>query len=176
MIVLRELKEKDAPFMLEWMHDAEIQKCFKRRMADLTLDDVLGFIKKSAPVGIVSSGMDLHFAIADQEDDQYLGTVSLKNIDLENCNAEFAIAIRKAAQGKGVGHKATILILKKAFTEIGLQRVYLNVFANNVPAIKLYEKCGFIYEGEFRNHFLIDGNYVDLKWFGILNDEFDETK
>ena len=176
MIVLRELKEKDAPLMLEWMHDADIQKCFKRRMADSSIADVLEFIKKAAPVGLVSSRMDLHFAIADKIDDQYLGTVSLKNIDLDNRNAEFAIAIRKAAQGKGVGHKATILILKKAFNEIGLQRVYLNVFANNVPAIKLYEKCGFIYEGEFRNHILIDGNYFDLKWYGILNDEFDETK
>ena len=40
MIVLRELKEKDAPLMLEWMHDADIQKCFKRRMADSSIADV----------------------------------------------------------------------------------------------------------------------------------------
>ena len=41
MIVLRELKEKDAPFMLEWMQDADIQRSFKRRMADSTIEDVL---------------------------------------------------------------------------------------------------------------------------------------
>lgn len=176
MIVLRELKEKDAPFMLEWMHDADIQKSFKRRMADSTVDDVMDFIKKAASTATVSTGTDLHFAIADKADDQYLGTVSLKKIDLENGNAEFAIVTRKKAHGKGIGHQATILILKKAFYEIGLQRVYLNVFSNNTAAIRLYERCGFRAEGEFRNHFLIDGQYVGWKWYGMLKDEFDENK
>ena len=176
MIVLRELKEKDAPFMLEWMQDADIQRSFKRRMADSTTEDVLKFIGKASSVDAVSTGTDLHYAIADQADDQYLGTVSLKNIDLENGNAEFAIVTRKKAHGKGSGHEATILMLKKAFSEIGLHRVYLNVFSNNASAIKLYERCGFRPEGEFRNHFLIDGQYVGWKWYGMLKDEFDETR
>ena len=175
MIILRELKEKDAPFMLEWMQDSDIQKCFKRRMADYTLEDVLAFIKKSVFPDTVTTGTDLHYAIADQAD-EYLGTVSLKNIDLENGNAEFAIVTRKEAHGKGIGHEATILLLKKAFNEIGLQRVYLNVFSNNDAAIRLYERCGFRPEGEFRNHFLIDGRYVGWKWYGMLKDEFDENK
>lgn len=176
MIVLRELKEKDAPLMLEWMHDADIQRSFKRRMSDYTIDDVLAFIKKAAFPDVVSTGADLHFAIADQADDRYLGTVSLKNIDTENKNAEFAIVTRKAAHGKGIGHEATILALKKAFNELGLQRVYLNVFSNNEPAIRLYERCGFKAEGEFRNHFIIDGQYVGWKWYGMLKDEFDENR
>lgn len=176
MIVLRELKEKDAPFMLEWMQDADIQRSFKRRMADSTIGDVLKFIEKASSVDAVSTGTDLHYAIADQADDQYLGTVSLKNIDLENGHAEFAIVTRKKAHDKGIGHEATILMLKKAFNEIGLQRVYLNVFSNNASAIKLYERCGFRPEGEFRNHFLIDGQYVGWKLYGMLKDEFDETR
>lgn len=175
MIILRELKEKDAPFMLEWMHDADIQKSFKRRMTDSTIEDVLEFIKKASSADAVSTGSSLHYAIADQAD-EYLGTVSLKNIDLENGNAEFAIVTRKEAHGKGIGHEATILMLKKAFNEIGLQRVYLNVFSNNDAAIRLYERCGFRPEGEFRNHFLIDGQYVGWKWYGMLKDEFDENK
>lgn len=176
MIVLRELKEKDAPFMLEWMQDADIQRYFKRRMADSTIEDVLNFIEKASSVDAVSTGTNLHYAIADQADDQYLGTVSLKNIDLENRHAEFAIVTRKKAHDKGIGHEATILMLKKAFNEIGLQRVFLNVFSNNASAIKLYERCGFRPEGEFRNHFLIDGQYVGWKLYGMLKDEFDETR
>lgn len=176
MIILRELKVKDAPLMLEWMHDTDIQRSFKRRMADYTIDDVLAFIMKAASADAVFTGTDLHFAIADQADDQYLGTVSLKNIDLENGNAEFAIVTRKTAQGKGIGYEATMMLLKKAFSELGLQRVYLNVFSNNERAIRLYERCGFSPEGEFRNHFLIDGQYVGWKWYGMLKDEFDENK
>lgn len=30
-IFIRELKETDAPYMLEWMHDQDIQKCFQKK-------------------------------------------------------------------------------------------------------------------------------------------------
>ena len=82
--------------------------------------------------------------------------------------------MRRKAQGKGIAYEATRLILKKAFFEYGLHRVYLSVYSNNKAAIKLYERCGFILEGEFREHFLMDGNYLNWKWYGILSDEFNE--
>ncbi len=170
-IVLRELKEKDAPFMLEWMHDPVFQRSFKKRMLDTTREDALRFIRNAHIPEHVSTGMSLHYAIADS-DDQYLGTISLKDIDNENGTAEYAITLRKPVQGKGVAYKATRLILDKAFRELKLRRVFLSVHADNAAAIKLYEKSGFSYEGEFRNHFLIDGKPVGWKWYGMLREEY----
>ena len=174
MIVLRELQEKDAPFMLEWMHDADIQKCFKRNMADAAIEDTIAFIRKAYyPNGnSIVSGASVHYAIADAVSDEYYGTVSLKDIDIENGTAEYAIVMRKKAQGKGYAYQATKLILRIAFEEMKLHRVFLNVFSNNFAAIHLYEKCGFQYEGEFREHFCINNEFVNWKWYGILNDEF----
>lgn len=53
-----------------------------------------------------------HFAIA-EENDEYLGTISLKEIDLENQSPEYAIATRKKAQGHGVAKQVTGMLLKK---------------------------------------------------------------
>ena len=174
MIRLRELREEDAPLMLECMHDPELQKGLKKRLLDSTIEDARGFIKKAHIIKPYKTGENLHYAIVDEDDDQYLGTVSLKNLDMKNGTAEYAIITRKQAQGAGVAYKATGLILDKAFNEIGIRRVYLSVYSSNVPAIKLYEKSGFKYEGEFRNHFLIDGEYVGWKWYGILKEEYNE--
>ena len=174
MIRLRELKEKDASLMLEWMHDIDIQKSFKKRMLDTTIEDAKRFVKEAQLDEELVSGMSLHFAIVDI-DDEYLGTVSLKNIDFENRTAEYAIISRKKAHGLGVAFKATGLVLDKAFGDLGLQRIYLSVYSNNEAAIKLYEKCGFKYEGEFRNHFIIDDLYVGWKWYGMLKDEFNRN-
>lgn len=174
MIVLRELEEKDAPLMLEWMHDPDIQRGFRKRMLDATLGDAQRFIKTSRITEKPENGANLNFAIIDQNDDEYLGTVSLKNIDTGNKTAEFAIILRKKAQGRGIAYNATKLILKKAFEDIGLRRVYLAVYSNNEAAIRLYEKSGFKYEGEFRNHFIIDGEPVGWKWYGILREEYNE--
>lgn len=44
MIKLRALEPKDAPYMLEWMHDPDIQKGFKRNMLDASMDDVITFV------------------------------------------------------------------------------------------------------------------------------------
>ena len=45
--MLRRLEEKDAPFMLEWMHDSDIQKGFQKNMMDMKIEDVLAFCQQA---------------------------------------------------------------------------------------------------------------------------------
>ncbi len=179
MVKLRELKEKDAPLMLEWMCDPDIQKGLKKNLLNSKLEDALKFIIQSPIPKNIITGSNIHYAIADYND-EYLGTISLKNVDIDNKSAEYAIIVRKELHGTGVSYEATDLLLDKAFTEFGFHRVYLSVYSNNEAAIKLYERCGFKYEGEFREHFLIDGKYINWKWYSILREEYlgenDENK
>ena len=169
IVYLRKLEEKDAKGMLEWMQDTEIQKRFRFAIETVKREDVLRFIKVAETEPI--EGKSIHYAIAD-EDDEYLGTISLKDVDLLARKAEYAISLRRKAQGMGVGTKATMKILEAAFDRFGLERVYLNVLSDNERAIHLYEKCGFIYEGEFRNHLFLRGEYKSLKWYSMLKKDF----
>lgn len=43
----------------------------------------------------------------------------------------------------------------------------LNVLSSNKRAISFYKKCGFIYEGKFKDHLFIDDRYQDLEWYAI---------
>ena len=113
----------------------------------------------------------MHWAISGA-DDEYLGTISLKKIDRENENAEYAIVLRKEAQNKGYGTEATKSILKIAFDDFNLNRVYLTVIENNTSAIKLYEKSGFVYEGTLREHLRKNGKYIGWKLYGILRSDY----
>ena len=173
MIRLRELEEKDAPLMLEWMHDPEIQKGFKKNMLSATLEDAKRFCVNSVISSSPNQGDSFHFAIVDDAD-EYLGTISLKDIDVNNRTAEYAITTRTKAHNKGIARIATGLLLRKAFKEYNLNSVYLSVLSNNIAAIKLYERSGFVLEGEFREHFIIEGERVNWKWYGLLESEFDE--
>ena len=80
MITLRKLQLKDVPLMLEWMHDEEAKHIFQNNFAEI--DDVAAkkFVENSFRED------QQHFAIVDDQDDEYLGTISLKNIDLKNKN------------------------------------------------------------------------------------------
>lgn len=168
MITLRALNPSDADRMLEWMHDADMQNNFQKTMNNKTREDVLFFINNSKTE--IEDGNSVHFAISN-ESNEYLGTISLKNYSARDRNAEFAIGLCKAAQGKGIGKAATKKVLQMAFKEWGLKRVYLNVLKHNERAIQLYEHCGFKYEGKFEKHLYINGVYQDLLWYGILEED-----
>ena len=166
---LRELQEADVDGMLEWMHDDEIQQFFQTSMVTITREQALEFIR-TAQIH-PQEGKSIHLAIIN-ESGEYLGTISLKNVDLVSKNAEFAICLRKRAQGKGVACEAIRELLSRAFEEFGLERIYLNVLAENVHAIRVYEKMGFVYEGEPRKSHYIRGEFRSLKWYSILKDEY----
>lgn len=173
IVHLRKLEEKDAEGMMEWMQDAEIRKNFRFCIENVTREDALKFIREAETEAV--EGKSIHYAIAD-EHDEYLGTISLKDVDLLAKKAEYAISIRKKAQGMGVGTQATELVLERAFNHLGLERIYLYVFSENKRAIHLYEKCGFIYEGEFRKHLFLRGEYKSLKWYGMLKEDYRITQ
>lgn len=166
---LRQLEEKDLDGMLEWMHDVDIQKSFRHNMQGIKREDALRFIQEAVTEPI--QGKSIHYAIANDKD-EYMGTISLKEVDLTDRNAEYAISLRKIAQGRGIAFEATKLLLKKAFEFFEFERVYLNVLSENTRAIHLYEKCGFVFEGEFRNHLFLGGGYKTLKWYGMLNEDY----
>lgn len=167
--MLRKLKVEDVEGMLEWMCDSEIQKNFRFSMEKKRKEDILKFIETAETEPI--HGKSIHYAIAD-EYDEYLGTISLKDIDLTAKNAEYAISLRKKAQGKGLAERATKEILHVAFDDFGFERIYLNVLAENLRAIYLYEKCGFVFEGEFRKHLFLKGEYRTLKWYAMLREDY----
>ena len=164
---LRDLMLSDAVRMVEWMNDAAIRSNFRWGAGgEITLEQARSFIQKAQ-----TDGNSIHRAVANN-DGLYMGTVSLKNIDLINGNAEYAIGLLPDAIGKGYAAQATIEILDYAFIDCNLNRVYLNVISENTRAIKFYRKFGFIYEGTFHSHVFMNERFVDLEWYRILKTEY----
>lgn len=166
---LRQLKIKDVERMLTWMHSKESKDIFAKDFNKYTKEDVTNFVKMK------NTKNNINYACVN-DDDEYLGTVSLKNIDYDNKNAEYAISFMKEAQGTGAALFATKEILKQAFEELNLEKVYLDVLETNKRAISFYKKVGFIQEGTFRKHFIKNNEYINLLYFSILKEEYYEKK
>ena len=162
---LRPLCEKDIPLMLEWMKDAELNHFFRFDATKITENSVREFVKEA-----LNDECNLHYAVVDASD-EYLGTISLKNIDLKNRNAEYAIALRSKAIGIGIARFASEEILRIAFSKLNLEKVYLNVLSYNTRAIAFYEKMGFTFEGEFKKHIMMRQKLEDLKWYARYREE-----
>lgn len=131
---LRELEIKDAEKMLKWMHDDFVVEKLHTNFRAKKIDDCVEFIKNC------QNEVNIHRAIVDEED-EYLGTVSLKNIC--NASAEFAIVIAREAMGKGYAQKAMQEMIRTGFIEYGIERIYWCVSPDNARALRFYDKNGF---------------------------------
>ncbi len=131
---LRNLKIKDAPLMLQWMHDPSVVGNLRGNFAEKSIEDCERFIGESV------SETNIHLAVVSDED-EYMGTVSLKNI--ENGYAEFAITVRAQAMRRGYSWYAMREIIRQAFEIYGLSEVYWCVSRANERAVKFYDKHGF---------------------------------
>ena len=165
-IRLRRLTEEDIPGMLEWMHDPEINRWFQFDPEKITEESARRFIENSF------TETQRHYAVTD-ETGVYYGTVSLQDIDLKNGHGTYSAGLRSCAVGHGAGTAALRIILRVAFEELGLKRVCSNVLSDNTRSQKMLEKCGMRYEGCFRSHVKIRGEWRDLYWYAILRDEYD---
>lgn len=134
---LRRLLPQDAPLMLEWMHDADAVRYMRADFAHMQQADCERFIAAAQ-----QDFPSLHRAIADEQGG-YLGTVSLKNIDKTNREAEFAIAVRRCAMGHGAAAFGMQAILRLGFSQLGLRRIVWCVDPVNVRACRFYAKQGY---------------------------------
>lgn len=169
---LRKLELKDAQAMLSWMHDESVVGHLHTDFASKSLADCEKFI-------VASQNMenDAHFAIASDED-EYMGTVSLKHIDRDGGTSEFAITVRKESMGRGYSWFGMEAILEKAFSDFGLESVYWCVSRKNKRAVRFYDKHNFHEALDIPAEVL--KRYTgedDLKWYSVLKgDVLDNRK
>lgn len=134
---LRRLEEKDAELMLEWMHDENVIRDLQLNFSSKKKEDCDKFIKQA-----YDDEVNVHLAMVDDMDN-YLGTVSLKNIDSNQKSAEFAIVIRSCAMGMGVSEYGMKEIIKLGFEKFNLKKIYWCVSPKNTRALKFYDKNKF---------------------------------
>jgi ribosomal protein S18 acetylase RimI-like enzyme len=70
------------------------------------------------------------------------------------------LAVSPTAQGRGVG-RALVERPRRRRGDAAAASCHCGVLGCNVPARRLYERCGFEIEGVLRGEFVLDGVEVD---------------
>ena len=76
--------------------------------------------------------------------------------------AHLGLAVHDKWQGKGVGTALMKALIDVADNWLNLARLELTVFSDNKPAVKLYEKLGFVIEGTHKKYAFRDGKFADV--------------
>ena len=170
-VTIRPMTEADTANIVRWRNTPSVYEHFIYR-TPLTEEAHLNWLHNRVETGDVAQ-----FIIVDTESGEDVGSVYLRDIDTENKKCEYGIFIGEdSCRGKGIGSAAAKLALDYAFDTLGLNRVFLRVFADNTRAIKSYENAGFVYEGKFRDDVIIDGKAYDMVFMGILREDWKKVK
>lgn len=100
---------------------------------------------QNVTVPYMKTGGAVAFSIVSTRDNTPVGFISLKGIHRACHGAEVALAImNRDYRGHGLGTAALHQAATYGFTVLKLSLLALTVFADNTPAIRSYEKLGFI--------------------------------
>jgi len=75
---------------------------------------------------------------------------------------QLGMAVRDDFQGQGVGTALMAAAVDLADRWLNLLRLELEVYVDNPPAVRLYQKFGFTIEGALSRYGFRDGQYVDV--------------
>jgi ribosomal protein S18 acetylase RimI-like enzyme len=116
-----------------------------------TWEFVTSNIAQSAPQFVAVSGGDV------------VGWCDITPMRLEGFShrGRLGMGVRRDYRRRGLGERLANRTIAAA-VEQGLERIELEVFASNIPAIKLYEKLGFVVEGIRKKARKLDGAYDDI--------------
>lgn len=101
-----------------------------------------------------------------------VGIISLTRVDQKHRCAEVGYWLGKAYWNQGLTCAALSLILKFAFKELKLYRVYALTFAPNKASQRVLEKNGFVQEGVMRQAVTRYGKRHDFINYGLLLPEY----
>jgi RimJ/RimL family protein N-acetyltransferase len=102
--------------------------------------------------------------------DEVIGFLSFSRSSYKRLyhTGSFGISVKPECSNLGAGTKLLSYLIKWAKEQEGLEKINLDVFSNNKPAIHLYQKLGFREEGKQVNQIkLKDGSYADITFMSL---------
>lgn len=100
------------------------------------------------------------------------GFFTLNNVNYSRNSALIGNIAVKQGSSPSLGLKASKWALNYCFETLNLNRVYGHTWSDNPKMDAFYQRLGAVHEGTEREHTWKNGQYVDMKVWGILRKEY----
>ena len=113
------------------------------------------------------------FTIVTKDKNIPVGHTAFHRVDLISRSATYGIIISDSKYwGKGYGSEVTQLMVEYGFQTLGLNRIQLHVWFENIAGMKAYQRAGFKKEGLLRQVMFHEGKFCDFYVMSILHNEY----
>ena len=164
-MIVRRLEENDLQLRVSWMNNEKVYSSMHFEIP-VVMENTIKWYHNNV-------GNEKRADLAFEENGEIVAFGGLTAINREVNKAELYIFVNPNAQKGGIGTKATILLCKYGFEELGLNKIYLETNEDNLAARRVYEKCGFMLEGTLREEYKTAGGFLlSRMYYGLLKCEF----
>lgn len=163
-IELRTVEEEDLAFMRNNVNDSQVRRPLTSANPT-NLETTREYFEEH-----VSRDDRVDLAVC--LDGEIRGTVSLFDLDQSAGHAEIAYWLTPEAQGQGLMTEAARLLVGYGFEELRLHRVRGRALASNEGSKGVLRNFGMTREAVAREAERMDGEYVDMVYFGVLREEW----
>ena len=114
----------------------------------------------------------IEWAITLQGDDRLIGRCGSGDWKKPDRRIDVGWTVVPALWGRGYATEAAREMIGWLFTNLDLHRIQADCTDGNIASERVMQKCGFKYEGTWRESSWEHGRFVDIKQFGLLRREF----
>jgi RimJ/RimL family protein N-acetyltransferase len=168
-IELRCLEFEDLPQVVKWRNQRDIRKFFFEK-ALISISGQKAWFER-----YLEDRARAIFIAVSKKSGKPVGMIGLYNIDLMNHKAEIGSTMvgDPFMWGKGIAVEMVELLLRYAFEDLSLNRIYAYAIDFNLGSIRVKEKCGFQLEGTLNQDHYVNGKFHDVKLFGITRERWE---
>lgn len=114
--------------------------------------------------------------IIESRDEGPIGLITFHSISWKSRHAMIEVYLVAAKRNRIHGAIALYKAMDYAFTELNMHRVGAYIYEFNKRSMRMAERSGAKREQTLRRHTYRDGRYWDMYGYGLLRDEFEQTK
>lgn len=133
------------------------------------IQDAIDFI--SYQISYSDSDREMSLAIEDKNTGELVGSIGLICSQIHK-RCEVGYWIGEEYWNMGYATEALRVMIKYIFEIKGYNKVFGRHFDTNPSSGKVMEKAGMVYEGTEREHYLRNGEYLNVKNYSILKREY----
>lgn len=123
---------------VSWMNDSDVNR-YLESGGDYTIEKLETYLEEQVKKEI------FFWAIYLKKSNKHIGNIKIDPINFEDNTGEYGIMIGdKNEWGKGFANESSVKIISYCFENLNLSEIRLGVKIDNIAAVRLYEKLGFI--------------------------------
>ncbi len=169
-VYLVPIEREDLEVLRTWRNQPNFRKYF-REYREISKD----MQEKWYETKVLGDPSTIMFAIRSTKDDSLLGCCGLCYISWVHRNADLSLYIgyeNAYIDNEGFAKEACQLMFAYGYDELGLRKIWTEIYEFDTPKFKLYTELGFHQDGLLRDQYFFEGRFWNSRMLSLLSDEF----